>query len=283
MIILDGKNLAQKKRALLKNKIADQRQKGFRSPKLVVVMVGENAASTTYIRHKVQACAEVGILSEICKFPTDIASDVLYQTINKLNADAAVDGILLQLPIPKKFIEEDYLQAIIPDKDVDGFHYQHQGRMLQNYETIAPCTPLGVIELLQAYQIPLQGQNVTILGTSNIVGKPLGVMLINLGATVTFCNQYTKEIKKHTEQADILISATGQQFIITRDMVKSGAVVVDIGIMRDRQTQKLVGDVDYENVAPITSYITPVPGGVGPMTVASLLENTYKLYLKHLK
>lgn len=283
MEILDGKSLALKKRQALKLQIDQQLQKGVRAPKLVVVMVGDNLASETYVQHKMKACQEVGIISETLRINAEVKPEELYQKIDQLNQDANIDAILLQLPIPKNFNEEDYLQAIIPDKDVDGFHYQHQGKMLQNYDTIVPCTPLGVIELLKAYNIPIQGQNVTILGTSNIVGKPLGIMLMNLGATISMCNLNTKDIKMYTQQADILISATGQQFIITKEMVKSGAVVIDIGIMRDPKTQKLVGDVDFENVAPLTSYITPVPGGVGPMTVATLLENTYQLYLKHIQ
>lgn len=282
MEILNGKLVAQNRRECLKNEIKKQFTKGLRAPKLVVIIVGNNPASEVYVKHKIKATQEVGINGEILHFPDSIEPKKLYQTIQTLNSDPLVDGILLQLPLPKKFNEEDYLQAINPDKDVDGFHYTNQGRLFQGYETIEPCTPLGVVNLLQAYKIPILGQNVTIVGTSNIVGKPLGIMLLNLGATVTFCNRNTKNLKSMTQQADIVISGTGQQFIITADMVKSGVVIVDIGIVRDSKTNHLVGDVDFQNVAPKTSYITPVPGGVGPMTVVTLLENTYKLYLQHL-
>ncbi|ATZ16620.1 methylenetetrahydrofolate dehydrogenase (NADP+)/methenyltetrahydrofolate cyclohydrolase [Entomoplasma freundtii] len=282
MKLLDGKMVAQNRRQNLQKQIATNLSQGKRHPKLVVIMVGHNEASEVYVKHKIKAAKEVGIVGEVHHFASDVEPNELYQAIETLNNDSEVDGILLQLPLPPKFNEEDYLQAIAPHKDVDGFHYQNQGRLLQGYETIAPCTPLGVINLLDSYEIPIKGQNVTIIGTSNIVGKPLGIMLLNLGATVTFCNRNTKDLKMMAQTADILVSGTGQQFIITGDMVKLGSVVIDIGIIRNPKTNRLVGDVDFEAVAPKTSYITPVPGGVGPMTVVTLLENTYKLYLQHL-
>ncbi|ATZ18990.1 methylenetetrahydrofolate dehydrogenase/methylenetetrahydrofolate cyclohydrolase [Williamsoniiplasma somnilux] len=283
MIILDGKKVALQKRKELKLQIEEQIKHRHRKPKLVVILVGDNPSSLVYVEHKMKTAQKVGIESKTLHFPENIAHDELYKQINYLNKDDNVDGILLQLPLPARFVEEEYLQAIVPEKDVDGFHYKNQGRMLQNYNATYPCTPLGVINLLKAYEINLKGKNAVVVGTSNIVGKPLGIMLLNAGATVTFCNQDTQDIKLHTSQADLLISATGQKFIITKDMVKSNAIVVDIGIIRDLENNKLVGDVDYQNVAPMTSYITPVPGGVGPMTVISLMENTFKLYLEHQK
>ncbi|WP_027063603.1 bifunctional 5,10-methylenetetrahydrofolate dehydrogenase/5,10-methenyltetrahydrofolate cyclohydrolase [Mesoplasma seiffertii] len=283
MKILDGKAVALKRRQQLTAKITKIVEQGHRRPTLAVILVGNDEASQVYVKHKTQIAQAVGIEPLTIHLDENVSHEQLYGTIDQLNLDQTIDGILLQLPLPTRFREEDYLQAIIPSKDVDGFHYVHQGKMLQGYDSIYPCTPLGVINLLNEYQIPIQGQNVVMVGTSNIVGKPLAVMLLNLGATVTMCNQNTQDIKMYTQTADILISATGKQFIITKEMVKPQATVIDIGIMRDLKTNKLVGDVDYDNVAPITSNITPVPGGVGPMTVITLMENTFKLYQDHLQ
>ncbi|AUF83802.1 bifunctional 5,10-methylenetetrahydrofolate dehydrogenase/5,10-methenyltetrahydrofolate cyclohydrolase [Mesoplasma syrphidae] len=282
MKILDGKAVALKRRQQLAQLISREVSAGNRRPTLAVILVGNDEASQVYVKHKTQIAQAVGIEPLTIHLDKNVSHEQLYGTIDKLNLDKNIDGILLQLPLPKRFVEEDYLQAIEPNKDVDGFHYIHQGKMLQGYDSIYPCTPLGVINLLAEYQISVHKKNVVMVGTSNIVGKPLAVMLLNLGATVTMCNQNTQDIKMHTKAADILISATGKQFIITKDMVKPQATVIDIGITRDLKTNKLVGDVDYINVAPITSAITPVPGGVGPMTVITLMENTFKLYQKHL-
>ncbi|WP_026389587.1 bifunctional 5,10-methylenetetrahydrofolate dehydrogenase/5,10-methenyltetrahydrofolate cyclohydrolase [[Acholeplasma] multilocale] len=282
MKILDGKALALKTQEKLANEIAGFVEEGNRKPKLAVILIGEDEASKVYVKHKTRTAEKVGIEAITVRMNENVTHDELYKVIDDLNRDETIDGILLQLPIPPRFVEEDYLQAIAPNKDVDGFHYVHQGKMLQGYDSIFPCTPLGVVNLLKEYNIDLVGKNVTMIGTSNIVGKPLAVMLLNLGATVTMCNKNTVDISLHTKNADILISATGKQFIITKDMVKPNATIIDIGIVRDPITNKLVGDVDFENVAPIAGYITPVPGGVGPMTVITLMENTVKLYKKHL-
>lgn len=282
MIILDGKTIAAKRKEKLALKISNYHKQGLRKPKLVVIMVGNDLASEVYVSHKIKIAMEVGIESELLRFDQDIKKETLYNKINELNQDNKIDGILLQLPLPDSFIEEDYLQAIIPQKDVDGFHYINQGKMLQGYETIYPCTPLGIINLLEEYDISIKNKDITLIGTSNIVGKPLGMMLLNKQATVTMCNKNTLDIKKHTLNADIIISATGKQFIITKDMIKQNAITIDVGIIRDPNTNKLVGDVDFENVKTKASYITPVPGGVGPMTVITLMENTFNLYEKHM-
>ncbi|PPE06504.1 bifunctional 5,10-methylenetetrahydrofolate dehydrogenase/5,10-methenyltetrahydrofolate cyclohydrolase [Mesoplasma corruscae] len=277
-MILDGKKIALARKIKLKKEIEVLIQKNQRQPSLKVLMVGNDPASETYVAHKLKVANELNIKAELIRFDFDVKHAELYSKIDELNVDENVDGILLQLPLPKSFNEEDYLQAISPSKDVDGFHYINQGRLLQGYETIYPCTPLGIINLLEDYNIKLTGQNVTVIGTSNIVGKPLALMLLNKKATVTMCNKNTIDIKKHTKSADILISATGKKFIITEDMVNSNCTVIDVGIIRDLTTNKLVGDVDFENVAKKVKNITPVPGGVGPMTVITLMENTLKLY-----
>ncbi|AVN64222.1 MULTISPECIES: bifunctional 5,10-methylenetetrahydrofolate dehydrogenase/5,10-methenyltetrahydrofolate cyclohydrolase [Mesoplasma] len=282
MIILDGKKVASKRKKELTAKISKYHNKGLRKPKLVVIMVGNDHASEVYVSHKIKVANEVGIYSELLRFDKDIKKEELYNKINELNNDQNIDGILLQLPLPIDFIEEDYLQAITPSKDVDGFHYINQGKMLQGYDTVYPCTPLGIINLLEEYNINVKNKDITLIGTSNIVGKPLGMMLLNNQATITMCNKNTKNIKDHTINADIIISATGKQFIITKDMIKKDAVIIDVGIIRDPVTNKLVGDVDFESVKLKSSYITPVPGGVGPMTVITLMENTFMLYEKHI-
>ncbi|ATQ35326.1 bifunctional 5,10-methylene-tetrahydrofolate dehydrogenase/5,10-methylene-tetrahydrofolate cyclohydrolase [Mesoplasma entomophilum] len=282
MIILDGKKIALKRKKELALRISKYQNQGLRKPKLVVIMVGNDPASEVYVSHKIKVANEVGIDSQLLRFENNIKKEDLYNKINELNKDASIDGILLQLPLPIDFVEEDYLQAITPLKDVDGFHYINQGKMLQGYDTIYPCTPLGIINLLEEYNININNKDITLIGTSNIVGKPLGMMLLNKQATVTMCNKNTKDIKKHTVGADIIISATGKQFIITEDMIKNDAIVIDVGIIRDPITNKLVGDVDFEKVKLKASYITPVPGGVGPMTVITLMENTFVLYEKHI-
>ncbi|ATZ17773.1 bifunctional 5,10-methylenetetrahydrofolate dehydrogenase/5,10-methenyltetrahydrofolate cyclohydrolase [Mesoplasma melaleucae] len=282
MKILDGKKIALKRKEELALKISQYQNQGLRKPKLVVIMVGNDPASEVYVSHKIKIASQVGIESELLRFAEDIKKETLYDKINELNHNQETDGILLQLPLPVDFIEEDYLQAIIPQKDVDGFHYINQGKILQGYETTYPCTPLGIINLLEEYNIAIKHKDITLIGTSNIVGKPLGMMLLNKKATVTMCNKNTLDIKKHTLNADIIISATGKQFIITGDMIKQDAIVIDVGIIRDPHTNKLVGDVDFENVKTKASYITPVPGGVGPMTVITLMENTFNLYEKHI-
>ncbi|UKS53869.1 bifunctional 5,10-methylenetetrahydrofolate dehydrogenase/5,10-methenyltetrahydrofolate cyclohydrolase [Mycoplasma feriruminatoris] len=282
MVILDGKLVSKNRKELVKQQIDIYLNKGYRKPKLVVILIGNDQASELYVSNKIKACNLVGIDSLLLRFDENITSTMLSNQINQLNNDDNVDAILLQLPLPKHLNEQEFLQAIIPLKDVDGFHYINQGKMLEGYDTIYPCTPIGVVNLLKAYDIDVKSKDVTIIGTSNIVGKPLAIMLSNMGATVSMCNKNTKSLKKYTKISDIVISATGKQNIITKDMIKKNAIVIDIGITRDPITNKIVGDVDFENVKELCSYITPVPGGVGPMTVSMLLENTLELYKLHI-
>ncbi|KKW61187.1 bifunctional 5,10-methylenetetrahydrofolate dehydrogenase/5,10-methenyltetrahydrofolate cyclohydrolase [Mycoplasma capricolum] len=283
MVILDGKLVSKTRKELVKQQIDIYLNKGYRKPKLAVILIGNDQASELYVSNKIKACNLVGIESMLLRFDENITSQTLSDQINQLNNDQLVDAILLQLPLPKHLNEQMFLQAITPLKDVDGFHYINQGKMLEGYDTIYPCTPIGIINLLKAYNIDVKSKDITIIGTSNIVGKPLAIMLSNMGATVSMCNKNTKSLKKYTKISDIVISATGKQFIITKDMIKKNAIVIDVGIIRDPITNKIVGDVDFENVKELCSYITPVPGGVGPMTVAMLLENTLQLYKKHIK
>ncbi|ABC01177.1 bifunctional 5,10-methylenetetrahydrofolate dehydrogenase/5,10-methenyltetrahydrofolate cyclohydrolase [Mycoplasma capricolum] len=283
MVILDGKLVSKTRKQLVKQQIDIYLNKGYRKPKLAVILIGNDQASELYVSNKIKACNLVGIESMLLRFDENINSQTLSDQINQLNNDQLVDAILLQLPLPKHLNEQMFLQAITPLKDVDGFHYINQGKMLEGYDTIYPCTPIGIINLLKAYNVDVKSKDITIIGTSNIVGKPLAIMLSNMGATVSMCNKNTKSLKKYTKISDIVISATGKQFIITKDMIKKNAIVIDVGIIRDPITNKIVGDVDFENVKELCSYITPVPGGVGPMTVAMLLENTLQLYKKHIK
>ncbi|AXK50807.1 bifunctional 5,10-methylenetetrahydrofolate dehydrogenase/5,10-methenyltetrahydrofolate cyclohydrolase [Spiroplasma alleghenense] len=276
MKLLDGKKLAQKRSAIVKSKLLETKK--TRQPKLVVILVGQDEASQVYVKHKKNACERVGIDFELVNFKNSVKPKEVLDKIAALNKDTKVDGILIQLPLPSDWNEEEFLQAVDFSKDVDGFHYINQGKLYQGNETFVPCTPLGIIKLLEEYEIDLKGKNITIVGTSNIVGKPLIGMMINRGATVTACNKNTLDIKLHTKKADILVSATGSKFLITKKMVKKGAVIIDVGIIRDLKNKRLVGDVDFENVKKKVDYITPVPGGVGPMTVQILIENTIKAY-----
>ncbi|AHI53525.1 methylenetetrahydrofolate dehydrogenase/methylenetetrahydrofolate cyclohydrolase [Spiroplasma sabaudiense Ar-1343] len=281
MKLLDGKALAAKRSAIIKAEISQYQS--YRKPKLTVILVGNDSASEIYVQHKQRACEKVGIIFELVRFQEQCEPQSVLKEIESLNENPTVDGILIQLPLPQKWKQEDFLQAVIPSKDVDGFHYINQGKLYQGNEKFTPCTPQGIIELLSEYQINLVSKKVAVIGTSNIVGKPLVGMLINRGATVFACNKNTKNIAELTRIADIVISATGSQFLITKNMLKKDVIVVDVGIIRDPITNKLVGDVDFESVKDIVSFITPVPGGVGPMTVEILLENTLKAYKKTIK
>ncbi|QVJ97024.1 bifunctional 5,10-methylenetetrahydrofolate dehydrogenase/5,10-methenyltetrahydrofolate cyclohydrolase [Mycoplasma mycoides subsp. capri] len=283
MVILDGKLVSKQIKETLKQQIDTYLNKNYKKPKLAVILIGNDPASELYVSNKIKACNLVGIESVLLRFDQNITSEMLSDQINQLNNDNSVDAILLQLPLPKHLNEQEFLQAIVPLKDVDGFHYINQGKMLEGYDTIYPCTPIGIINLLKAYNIDVRSKDITIIGTSNIVGKPLAIMLSNMGATISMCNKNTKSLKKYTKRSDIVISATGKQALIKKDMIKKNAIVIDVGIIKDPITNKIVGDVDFENVKELCSYITPVPGGVGPMTVAMLLENTFELYKLHIK
>ena len=273
-IIIDGKKLAQKTRENLKIECEELKEKGI-NPKLAVIMVGDDEASKVYIRNKSKACKEVGVEYEEFLLKSDINQKELIDIINKLNQDKSINGILLQSPIPKHLDINEAFRTIDYNKDVDGFHPMNVGKLALGQDAFVSCTPFGVMRMFEEYNIDLCGKNVVILGRSNIVGKPLTQCCLNKNATVTVCHSKTQNTKKITKEADILISAIGKPKFITSDMVKENAVVIDVGINR-LDNGKIVGDVDFENVKEKASYITPVPGGVGPMTIAMLLNNVIK-------
>ena len=270
MKIIDGKAVAARFRAELKEKIAQLNTK----PGLAVVIVGEDPASQIYVRNKVKACAELGIRSYTYELPENTTQGDLEALLDKLAIDKEIDGILLQLPLPKHLNAESASAHIPFEKDVDGFSAQNLGLLLQNKEEVAACTPLGVMKLLEYEGIELSGKHAVVLGRSETVGKPMAMLLLNANATVTVCHSKTQNLKELCAQADILISAVGKVNFVTAEMVKDGAIVIDVGINRD-ENGKLCGDVDFEMVKDKASYITPVPGGVGPMTITMLMYNTY--------
>ncbi len=285
MNILDGKVAAQAIKDKLKMDVAQRAAEGKKIPHLAAILVGKNGASETYVAAKVKACEEVGFKSTLVRFAADIASVKLLEKIQELNNDPDVDGILVQLPLPVHITESDVINAIDPDKDVDGFHPVNAGNMLQGLPSFVPATPHGIMLLLRHYKIETSGKHAVVVGRSNIVGRPLSVLLssnTNPGnCTVTICHSKTKNIKAYCLQADIVVAALGKPEFITADMVREGAVVIDVGITRVEDPArksgfKLKGDVQYETVSPKCAWITPVPGGVGPMTIAALMQNTYK-------
>ncbi|WP_333784170.1 bifunctional methylenetetrahydrofolate dehydrogenase/methenyltetrahydrofolate cyclohydrolase FolD [Thermocrinis sp.] len=276
-IILDGKSLSENIRQKIKEEIQSYIAKGLRQPCLAVVLVGDDPPSVVYVRNKRKACESVGIKSLLYHLPYNTNLSELLELIAELNAREDVDGVLVQLPLPKHIPMEDVILAISPKKDVDGFHPENMGRLLGRIEGgFIPCTPLGIDLLLKHYQIDLKGKDVVIVGAGFIVGRPLSALMLWRDATVSVCHIHTKDIKKYTLEADILISATGVPHLIKEDMVKEGAVVVDVGI--SKVGDKILGDVDFESVKNKAYAITPVPGGVGPMTVTSLLLNTLRAY-----
>ena len=273
-VIMDGKETARKIRENLKGKVDDLKAKNI-FPKLAVIMVGDDKASQIYVKNKSKACQEIGIEFEEYFLGNDIKQEELIELIQKLNLDKSINGILLQSPIPKLLDINEAFRTILPEKDVDGFNPINVGKLCLNQETFVSCTPYGIMKMFEEYDIDLTGKNVTILGRSNIVGKPLIQCCLNKNATVTVCHSKTKDLKEHTKNADIVISAIGKAKFVTADMIKDGAVVIDVGINRD-ESGKIVGDVDFEKVSSKASYITPVPGGVGPMTIAMLMNNVIK-------
>ena len=273
-IIIDGKELAKKTRQNLKIECDELKSKGI-TPKLAVIMVGDNPASKVYVRNKSKACQEVGVEYEEYLLDSNITQKELIDLIKKLNNDKNINGILLQSPIPKHLDINEAFRTIDYHKDVDGFHPMNVGKLTLGQDTFVSCTPYGVMRMFEEYNIDLCGKNVVILGRSNIVGKPLTQCCLNKNATITVCHSKTQNTKKITKEADIVISAIGKAKFITEDMIKEGAIVIDVGINRD-ENGKIVGDVDFENVKQKASYITPVPGGVGPMTVAMLINNVIK-------
>ena len=272
MKILDGKAVSLKVKESVKVR-ADELKKFGVEPTLAVVLVGEDKASQTYVRAKEKACNEYGIKSVAHRLSENTTQNELLALINVLNLDDSIHGILVQLPLPKHIDTNVVLAAIDPQKDVDGFHAVNVGKLVSGLDGFVPCTPLGVMEILKEYGIDVAGLNAVVIGRSNIVGKPMANLLLNASATVTVTHSKTKNLKEICKNADLIIAAIGKPFFLKADMVKDGAVVVDVGINR-LDDGRLVGDVDFEEVAPKCSYITPVPGGVGPMTIAMLLNNT---------
>ena len=272
MKILDGKAVSLKVKESVKVR-ADELKKFGVEPTLAVVLVGEDKASQTYVRAKEKACNEYGIKSVAHRLSENTTQNELLALINVLNLDDSIHGILVQLPLPKHIDTNVVLAAIDPRKDVDGFHAVNVGKLVSGLEGFVPCTPLGVMEILKEYGIEVAGLNAVVIGRSNIVGKPMANLLLNASATVTVTHSKTKNLKEICKNADLIVAAIGKPFFLKDDMVKDGAVVVDVGINR-LDDGRLVGDVDFEEVAPKCSYITPVPGGVGPMTIAMLLNNT---------
>ncbi len=265
--ILDGKKLADKIRKEVKAKVKKLKLK----PGLAAILVGDNSASVMYVNMKKKACHECGIGFELYKFKENALDTEIIEAIMSLNKNDKINGIMVQLPLPKHMDKQLVLQAINPLKDVDGLNSVSLGDIIINNERLLPATPKGIVSLLDNYKIDVKGKGVVIVGHSAVVGKPLAMMLLNKGATVTVCHEFTKDLKQYTSKADILISATGVPNLIKKNMVKKGAVVIDVGI--NKKNDKVIGDVDFKEVKKVASYISPVPGGVGPMTIASLLEN----------
>ena len=277
--IIDGQELSKKLKEQMKDRVAQMRQQGI-VPKLVVVLVGNNSASEVYVRNKHKACGEVGIESEVIKMPEETTQQELLDVVKGLNEDRTVDGILVQLPLPGQINEKVVLRSILPEKDVDGFHPVNVGLLSIGDDCYAPATPSGIIAMFKEYGIEIAGKHCVIIGRSNIVGKPMAALLLRHNATVTVCHSKTQNLGELTRQADIVIVATGHRHTLTADMVKEGAVVIDVGMNRN-ELGKLCGDVDFDEVKEKASFITPVPGGVGPMTITELLENTILAAQRH--
>jgi methylenetetrahydrofolate dehydrogenase (NADP+)/methenyltetrahydrofolate cyclohydrolase len=283
MVLLDGKKTSQELKEEIAAAVAVLRQQGKKVPHLAAVIVGNDGASLTYVSSKVKSCEQVGFQSTLVKLPEDTTEEALLEKVKELNANADIDGYIVQLPLPNHIDEEKVLLAIDPKKDVDGFHPANFGRMALELESFIPATPYGIMQLLERYDIDTQGKHAIVIGRSHIVGRPISILLSQKGkyanATVTLAHSRTTDLKNLVLQADIVVSALGIPNFVTADMIKPGAVVVDVGITRvsDAAAPKgyrIVGDVDFDQVAPKTSFITPVPGGVGPMTIAMLLKNT---------
>ncbi|MCG1022782.1 bifunctional methylenetetrahydrofolate dehydrogenase/methenyltetrahydrofolate cyclohydrolase FolD [Sutcliffiella horikoshii] len=272
-VIVSGKVLATEKRSFIKEKVSELHTLKNIQPSLAVILVGEDPASQSYVRAKQKACEEAGIRSILEEYPSSIAQQELLERITHFNQDASVHGILVQLPLPDHIDELAVIEHISPNKDVDGFHPVNVGRMMIDQKSFLPCTPYGIVEMIKSLNVPISGKHVVVIGRSNIVGKPVGQLLLKEDATVTYCHSRTKDLAAITKQADILIAAVGRAKLIGPEYVKDGAIVIDVGVNR-LETGKLCGDVDFDTVKEKASYITPVPGGVGPMTITMLLQNT---------
>lgn len=272
-VILDGRKVSAQMREKLRIEAEALRVAGI-EPHLAVVLVGDNPASQIYVRNKERGCEKVGIRSTVIRLAQDCTQDELEETVRSLNADAGVHGILVQLPLPVQLDEDAVLALIDPRKDVDGFHAYNAGKLLSGLDGFVPCTPLGAMELLDAYDIPIAGKHAVVVGRSNIVGKPMALLLLSRNATVTVCHSRTVDLAQMTRSADILVCAVGKPNFITADMIKPGAAVIDVGI--NRLEDRVVGDVDFDAVSQVAGYITPVPGGVGQMTITMLLSNALR-------
>ncbi len=270
--IIDGKEISQAVREEYRHRADKLKDKGI-LPGLAVIIVGDNPASRIYVRNKIKACHDVGLHSESHDMPEDASEEMVLNQIEELNQSTKIHGILVQLPLPAHIDEKNVLEAISADKDVDGFHYHNLGALLTGNMIFPPCTPYGVMCMLDYMNIPVEGKEAVVVGRSNIVGKPMAIMLLEKSATVTICTSKTQDLKAHTSRADILVVATGRAEMITGEMIKEGATVIDVGINHD-DDDRLVGDVEFESASQKAAYITPVPGGVGPMTIAILVANT---------
>ena len=270
--IINGKEIAQAVRQEIRKEVEELKEKGY-VPGLAVILVGDNQASQTYVRNKEKACLDLGMHSVLIKKPATLSQEELIENINELNQDDSIHGILVQLPLPNHINEKAIIEAISPEKDVDGFHPINIGRMMTGQSAFLPCTPYGVMVMLQHINYNLEGKHVVVVGRSNIVGKPAGQLMLNANATVTICHSKTKDLAYYTKQADVIVAAVGKRNTITADHIKEGAVIIDVGMNRNDEG-KLCGDVDYEGVLNKASYVTPVPGGVGPMTITMLMKNT---------
>ncbi len=290
MTILDGKKTSLQLQEELAQEVAKIKEKGEKIPHLAAILVGENGASMTYVNNKVKACEKIGFQSSLLKLPATISQEDLLQRIYELNENPDIDGFIVQLPLPKHIDEQKILLAISPDKDVDGFHPTNFGRMALGLDAFYPATPYGVLELIKRYQIPTDGKNVVVIGRSDIVGKPMSILLSQKpwNATVTLTHSRTKNISEITKKADIVIVALGIPRFLKAEMIKEGATIIDVGITREEDKNspkgfRIVGDVDFDNVKEKASFITPVPGGVGPMTIAMLMKNTLFARTRHKK
>ncbi|UXX81204.1 bifunctional 5,10-methylenetetrahydrofolate dehydrogenase/5,10-methenyltetrahydrofolate cyclohydrolase [Reichenbachiella carrageenanivorans] len=286
--IIDGRKISSDIKVEIKAEVDALKNKGKRAPHLAIIIVGDDGASHTYVGGKIKACAAVGFEYTLMQFAESISEEKLLKHVHNMNTDEDIDGFIVQLPLPAHISVDRVTESISSEKDVDGFANENFGSITSNYPLLMPATPLGVMELLKRYEIETEGKNCVIVGASRLVGAPLALMLSKEGnATVTLCNKHTENLASHTKQADILVSAVGLPGLITKDMVKEGAVVIDVGTTRVKDDTKktgfkLSGDVVYDDVAPLASFITPVPGGVGPMTIASLMINTLRAAQKNL-
>ncbi len=270
--IIDGKAIAKSVREEWKKHVDDLKKNGI-TPGLAVIIVGDNPASRVYVNNKIKACEEVGLYSEVHEMPNDTSEKILLEQIKDLNNNSQIHGILVQLPLPDHIDDDKVLEAISVDKDADGFHLYNMGALVVGNTVFPPCTPYGIQCLIERTNVPVEGQHAVVVGRSNIVGKPMALMLLQMNATVTICTSKTRDLASITNLADILVVATGKPNMITADMVKKGAIVIDVGINR-LEDGRLVGDVDFDAVKEVAGYITPVPGGVGPMTITKLVVNT---------